>query len=551
MSHEKRFLLAIGLTVAFMYVWFQYFVPKPPIAPTTTEATPSVPAGSTPASNAPGTSPAASIAPSIKGSLPIPAQERTFSGELWSTQLTNQPGSVKAVELAKYRQEAKKDSPLVKVVPMSVETQAPLTWEYQIAGQSIHDQDLFYAMKIVDENTTVFTSAPTKDIQIRKTWTVDPKTYAYNLKLDVTSKSLQTIKFGARTYLTSVLSENDHAKSGFFKQRATPVRVATYMDGTSHHWTVEEVAKGPKVPVGDIAWAGFDSQYFLMAALPEEGRWESLALTAANKDTMQVALIYPTWDLESSKPLSYGVKLYAGPKDITLLQKVGPSLDRAIDLGDWLGLVARPMIRFLRFAYSLIPNYGVAIILLTVLVRLLLTPFTQMQAKSMRKMQEHKPAMDALKEKFKDNKEAHSRELMTYMRTNKINPMGGCLLLLPQLPIFFALYRVLYNSIELRHEPFVFWIKDLAAHDPYFVLPVLLGIAMFFQQKLTPNPTADEAQQTMMKIMPIMFTMFMLFLPAGLCLYIFVSTLWGVIQQYKIQQGSTMALTQPIKKVGS
>ena len=122
------------------------------------------------------------------------------------------------------------------------------------------------------------------------------------------------------------------------------------------------------------------------------------------------------------------------------------------------------------------------------------------------------------------------------MRTHKINPMGGCLLILPQLPIFFALYRVLWNSIELRHAPFVFWIRDLSAHDPLFVLPVLLGVAMFLQQKMTPSPGADPAQQAMMKFMPLLFTAMMIFLPAGLNLYIFVSTLWGVVQQYWVQR---------------
>jgi YidC/Oxa1 family membrane protein insertase len=149
----------------------------------------------------------------------------------------------------------------------------------------------------------------------------------------------------------------------------------------------------------------------------------------------------------------------------------------------------------------------------------------------MKKMQEHKPEMDAIREKYKDNKEAQSRELMNYMKQNRINPMGGCLLLLPQLPIFFSLYRVIYNSIELRQAPFFGWIRDLSIHDPYFVTPILLGGVMFYQQRITPSPGLDPAQQTMMKIMPVMFSVFMLTLPAGLNLYILVSTLWGIGQQ--------------------
>jgi YidC/Oxa1 family membrane protein insertase len=154
----------------------------------------------------------------------------------------------------------------------------------------------------------------------------------------------------------------------------------------------------------------------------------------------------------------------------------------------------------------------------------------------MRKMQEHKPQLDELRKKHGENKEAYQKEMMAYLRTHRVNPMGGCLLILPQMPIFFALYRVLYNSIELRHAPFVGWIHDLSAHDPFFILPVMLGIVMFLQQQLTPTPGADPAQQKMMKLMPVMFGGLMLFLPAGLNLYIFVSTLWGIVQQWLIQR---------------
>ena len=247
-------------------------------------------------------------------------------------------------------------------------------------------------------------------------------------------------------------------------------------------------------------------------------------------------LVLLSWEIPAGGAQTYSLRLFAGPKDIGVLEKAGASLGRAIDLGDWLGWIARPMLFFLRWLYSIIPNYGIAIILLTVVVRLLMFPMAQMQARSMKRMQEHKPQMDALKAKHKDDKEGYSSALMSYMRQNKINPMGGCLLLLPQLPIFFALYRVLWNSIELRQAPFAFWIHDLSTHDPAFVLPVLLGISMFLQQKMTPNPTADPTQQTMMKVMPLLFTGMMIFLPAGLNLYIFVSTLWGVVQQYWVQR---------------
>ena len=545
MSHEKRFLLAIGLTVAFLFVWFQYFVPKPAPQPPTTEATPVETAMAQAGSPAPA-KPAG--APSSKRHAVAPAVETVLGGELWNATLTSRSASIASMELTRYKTQAKPDAPRVKVIPIGGAAGEPLVFSFDVAGQALSDADLAYAVVEKQEDRVVY-QAQAGDVTIRKTWDLRPQTYVSALTVEVMSGSKDPKKVAASVSLEGALTEQDHQSGGFFKPRHTPMRAVSYVNGQSHHWVFSDVQKGAKVPEGDISWAGFDSQYFLLAALPSQGRWERLSVAVQpDGERVQETFSYPTWDLAPGQTLRYAVDLYAGPKDIDQLQAAGANLDRAIDLGDWLGLVARPMMKFLRWAHGWAKNYGLAIILLTVLVRLLLTPFTQMQAKSMKRMQEHKPEMDALKERYKDDKEAYSRELMAYMRTHKINPMGGCLLLLPQLPIFFALYRVLYNSIELRHEPFVFWIRDLAAHDPYFVMPVLLGIAMFFQQKLTPNPSADESQQMIMKIMPVMFTVFMLFLPAGLNLYILVSTLWGVAQQYRIQKAT--AGTVALRKAG-
>lgn len=556
MSHEKRFLLAMGLTIAFLYVWFEFMVPKPkPVAvksPVTTSATPGVSVSPTPAAASPTTTALPeSVYKKPKDVEAIDTEVSfTVPDPLYTARYTNQGGVVKSVVLQKYHREVKDPESHVQVIPLGAEAKSPLGLEFTVDGVSVADETITY-QTAVDRGVKTkhprhFFADLFSKLQVEKGIAFSQDQYQSTWEINLTNTSLAPFKLGVKTFLSAALPP---AKSGgFLAPKETPIRATSYINDESHHWSLEDLQKTPKIPVGDISWAGFDSQYFLLAALPEQGRWQSMDLQKTGDKEMQLSLVYPEWTLEPGKTLSYRIKLYAGPKDISALKGVAPSLDRAIDLGNWLGLVARPMLSFLRWVHGLIPNYGVAIILLTILVRLLLTPLTAMQAKSMKKMQEHKPMMDELKERFKDNKEAYSRELMTYMRTHKINPMGGCLLLLPQLPIFFALYRVLYNSIELRHEPFLFWIRDLAAHDPYFVLPALLGIAMFFQQKLTPTPSADEAQQMMMKIMPVMFTVFMLFLPAGLNLYILVSTLWGVAQQYKIQHGFSLA-NKSIKKV--
>ena len=250
-------------------------------------------------------------------------------------------------------------------------------------------------------------------------------------------------------------------------------------------------------------------------------------------DIFSAEIQYPERKIKAGQKIEFAANLFVGPKEIATLKRMGNNMDRAIDLGDWLGPVARPLLYFLKWIYSIIPNYGIAIIILTIIVRMLLYPLTQMQNKSMKKMQRMKPEMDKLKEKYGKDKEALNREMMKMWKIHKVNPMGGCFPMLLQIPIFFALYRVLYNSIELRHTPFMFWIKDLSDYDHLFVMPILMGASFFLQQKMTPQAGVDPAQQTMMKVMmPIMFTVFMLFLPSGLNLYIFISTVLGIIQQW-------------------
>jgi YidC/Oxa1 family membrane protein insertase len=228
---------------------------------------------------------------------------------------------------------------------------------------------------------------------------------------------------------------------------------------------------------------------------------------------------------------TYSLRLYAGPKEINLLKNVTPNLEKSIDLGSWLGPIARPLLQLLKLIYAYVKNYGSAIIILTLLVRMLLYPINRKQYKSMKAMQKLGPELAALKKKYANDKQRINMETMNLFKRNKVNPLGGCLPMVLQMPIFFALYRVLYTSVELRHAPFFLWIRDLSAPDPYYISPILMAIAMFFQQKLTPTATMDPAQAKVMKFMPIIFSIFMIALPSGLVLYILVSSLASIPQQ--------------------
>ncbi len=228
---------------------------------------------------------------------------------------------------------------------------------------------------------------------------------------------------------------------------------------------------------------------------------------------------------------TFAFTAFAGPKDFDALKAAGPGLDDTIDF--WvLGILAKPMLWLMRLSYSVIPSWVVAILLLTLIVKLLTLYWTQKSMVQMRRMAELKPKIEALKEKYKDDRTGLNQATMDLYKREKVNPMGGCLPMLLQMPIWIALYRTIYGAVDLYQAPLGLWIHDLSAHDPYFVLPVLLGVLTFLQQKMTPT-AGDPAQAKMMLwMMPIMFTVFMLFLPSGLVFYILVNTLLSLGHQF-------------------
>jgi YidC/Oxa1 family membrane protein insertase len=270
------------------------------------------------------------------------------------------------------------------------------------------------------------------------------------------------------------------------------------------------------------------SQYFSAAVVDKsELLPESLLTSDVQGKTARAELVYKPIQAQTNFALEQ--ILYAGPKSIDILKSVDPELTGVLDHG-FFSFIARPLLYIMKAFYGMIGNWGLAIICLTLLVRLCVLPFAVMSAKSMKAMQKIQPLLQAVRERYKDDPMAMNRETMALMKANKANPIGGCLPMLLQIPIFFALYRVIGSSIELYHSPFFGWITDLSMHDKFYVLPVIMGGAMFFQTKLTPS-TMDPAQAKIMAFLPLVFTLFMVQLPSGLTLYMCVSTLFGITQQ--------------------
>jgi len=271
---------------------------------------------------------------------------------------------------------------------------------------------------------------------------------------------------------------------------------------------------------GSVEWFGVDYNYHLFATVFDKKQPAKISTTEAGYFALE--LVNPL----SSLNLGY---IYT-KKNYDTLINYGHNLKRSVDFG-FFGLLAVPLLRALQFFYDLFPNYGIAIILLTLAVRTLTFPLQFKSFKSMKKMQVIQPELTKLKEKFKDDPQRMQKETMALFKKEGANPLGGCLPLLLQMPIFFAFYKVLYAAVELVDAPFYFWITDLSVKDPFYVLPVLMAFSMFLQQKLTPSAGGDATQQKVMMFMPLIFGVIMKDLPAGLNLYIFISTIFGVSQQ--------------------
>lgn len=271
---------------------------------------------------------------------------------------------------------------------------------------------------------------------------------------------------------------------------------------------------------GTLKWFGVDFNYHMFALVLKD------KLPAKYKTTEggQLIVEIPT----AAK--SFNGDLVFTKKNYDTLIGLGDNLHLAVDFG-FFAVLAVPTLRGLQFIYKYIPNYGIAIILLTILIRVITFPLQYKSFKSMKKMQTIQPELAKLKEKYKDEPQKMQKETMDLFKKAGANPLSGCLPLLLQMPFFFAIYRVLYSAVELVGAPFYGWIHDLSIHDPYYVLPVLMGLAMLAQQKLTPQTTVDPTQQKIMMFMPVIFAFIMKSLPAGLVLYIFVSTVVGVLQQ--------------------
>lgn len=385
-------------------------------------------------------------------------------------------------------------------------------------------------------------------LQLVKSITFYPNNYKMDLELQIVNTTGESIRVFPKIDLGTGNESIDTVTQ--FK----PKMGISFADDDFNKYDDDDIEKGLDLKSN---WAGVMDTYFLMAAkMSDDGMFTgkfSPVKTENRKGKFvipRIEYIVDKADIPANGVFSKTLTLYMGPKDHNQMKVFADTLDNAMDLG-WFDFLGYPLLSILRWIQGYVINWGIAIILLTVVVRVAMFPLAYKSMMSMGKMSALGPEIKKIQEKYKDNKERLNREIMAFYKQNKINPVSGCLPMLIQIPIFIALYQALMPAIELRHQPFALWVTDLSAADFTLILPILMGASMFIQQRLTPSPAMDPAQAKLLKWMPLMFMFFFLDFPTGLVLYWVTSNILSIGQQLifnKIKEGTTAVAAVKMKK---
>lgn len=371
-------------------------------------------------------------------------------------------------------------------------------------------------------------------MQIVRTFTLKPETYSIESTLKITNPTEDVLK-GVEVSVSDkiVKAESSHFLFPSYDHQDFFLRHNGKDESQNYSMAKENINKEYK----GAQLVSLGSQYFVLAVVDKSDIVPDSFVTAnVAEQTAGATMKYVP---ASMKPeYEFRNTFYLGPKNVEALTAADPELVSVMNYG-MFGFLAHPMLKLMKFFFSFVKNWGVAIILLTIVARLIVLPFNLMSFKSMKAMQKIQPQMKALKEKYKDDPMTLNKQTMALMKDSGGNPISGCLPMLLQIPIFFALYRVIASSIEIYQQPFMGWITDLSTHDRFFILPALMGVTMFVQQKITPTTVQDPMQAKIMMWMPVLFTFLMIYLPSGLTLYMFVSSLFAVIQQYFFTKAKT------------
>src|SRR5215467_5073331 len=389
-----------------------------------------------------------------------------------------------------------------------------------------------FALAAGQDNLQVRLEASTpQGIRVAKTLTFHRGSYHIDVTEEIVNGSSAPLTTDA--YFQVTRDGKSPGGDPYMTQTYTGAAVYTERD-KYQKVTFEDIAKGkiayPKT--ADNGWIAMVQHYFVAALLPAEKAQREFYTRKLDGDLYSIGVILPVGPIAPGATARVDVPLYAGPQDQDHLKLVAPGLQLVVDYG-WLTVIAAPLFWVLKLFHGWLANWGLAIILLTVVIKLIFFPLSAASYRSMAKMKLVTPRMMKLREQYGDDKVKMNQAMMELYKTEKINPLGGCLPIVVQIPVFIALYWVLFESVELRHAPFYLWIKDLSAPDPWYVLPTLMMISMIIQTKMNPTPP-DPVQAKVMMIMPLVFGVMFYFFPSGLVLYWFVNNILSILQQWQI-----------------
>ncbi|MDI5935045.1 membrane protein insertase YidC [Halomonas kalidii] len=389
-----------------------------------------------------------------------------------------------------------------------------------------------YRLTENDNRLEVNLSAEVNGVDVVKRFTFERGNYAVDVNYYLANHAEEPV---SARFIGQLARDNSPDPSSGPKMGMRSYLGAAYSSPEDRYQKVdfEDIQSG-KFTNRDVegGWVAIIQHYFVSAWAPPQNQQNLFYATTDSQDRNVAAFAGPISSVAPEGEARLGATLYMGPKVQDYMEPVAPNLRLTVDFG-WLWFIANPLFWLLDQIHSLIGNWGWSIVFLTVLVKLAMWPLSAKAYKSMARMRKLGPEMQRLKEQYGDDRQKMSQEMMKFYQKEKINPLGGCLPILVQMPVFIALYWMLLESVELRHAPFMFWIQDLSVKDPFFILPILMGASMFVQQLLNPTPP-DPMQAKIMKMLPVVFTFFFLWFPAGLVIYWVVNNVISIAQQYVI-----------------
>ncbi len=529
----RRLILVMIFTFSSFMLWEnwqKYNQPKP-----ATEAAAATPAGSAaPTPTASLQAKGSPVAPTV--SAPVSATETfTVTTDLLKASISAQGGDVVELELLRYKEHDNKDKTFVLFdAKHKYQAQAGLIGEGLPTHRSV--------FKRVEGATTLaeganelklrLESTDQNGLKVAKILTFTRGSYQIDIAWEIANGSDKAI--APHAYFQ--LQRDDVAPAGETAMVSTFTGPAVFTDAEKYQkvdFSAIADNKAKFAKTADNGWLAMVQHYFVAAWVPKEKTQREFYMRKVEgSNVFQTGVIVPVAEIVPGAKGETSVSLYAGPQEQSALKQVAEGLDLVVDYG-WLTVVAAPIFWALEAIHKLVGNWGWAIVILTIIIKAIFFPLSAASYRSMAKMKVLTPRLMQLKERFGDDKQRLNQEMMKMYQTEKVNPLGGCLPILVQIPVFIALYWVLLGAVEMRDAPWVLWITDLASADPYYILPVIMMVSMFVQTKLNPTPP-DPIQAKVMMAMPLIFGFMFFWFPAGLVLYWVVNNVLSIAQQWQI-----------------